>query len=168
MPRGAQLPLSAEARLALAGDLGRGGYLRGAYALAPRWFQTDLVLTRPGVLDRCATLLAAAVPDDADRLAARGACAVALATAIALQTGALLLLGEGFAGDAFPGARVVLIEDVLLTGASARASAAVLAAAGLDVQGVLGVLDREQGAAAALAADGLTLTTLFTETELLG
>jgi orotate phosphoribosyltransferase len=164
-------------RRALAGDLGRGGYLRGAYEFAggasARWFQTDLVLTRPGVLSRCAELLAPELPPDADRLAARGPTAVALATALALATGAQLVLGADrpdgprFDGDVFPGARVVLVEDVLLTGTHARESLAALAAGGLDVRQVVCMLDRLQGARFALEEDGLAVVALFGEDDLL-
>lgn len=165
-------------RAVLAGDLARGGYLRGDFG-HPRgsttWFETELVLARPGVLRRCASLLAAAVDARADRLAARGPAALLLAGALALQTD-LTVLPEGrgdggptgpvFTGDLFPGARVVLVEDVVMTGTHALHSLDALAAAGVTVEHVLTVLDREQGGRAALEQAGITVTALFTETEL--
>ncbi len=164
-------------RIALAGDLGRGGYLRGAYAFdggaSARWFETNLVLTRPGVLSRCAERLVPKLAADADRLAARGGSAVALATALALATAVPLLLGADgtdgvrFAGDVFPGARVTLVEDVLLTGSHALESVLGLTTSGLDVRQVLCVLDRKQGARFALEEGGLKLDVLFDEDDLL-
>lgn len=159
-------------RDALAGDLGRGGYLRGTFAHgASHWFQTGMVLARPGVLARCADLLAEAVDADADRLAARGPVAVALATAVALRTDLTLMLeredGDGFAGDAFPGARVVLVEDVVMTGAHALESVARLREAHLDVRRVLTVVDREAGGAFAVEQAGVPVTVLYRERELL-
>jgi orotate phosphoribosyltransferase len=160
---------------ALAGDLSRGGYLRGAFAFeggaSARWFRTDLVLTRPGVLERCADRLIEALPADVDRLAARGPAAVALATALALRTGVQLLLGEDgpgdFGGDVFPDARIVLVEDVLLTGAHAVASIGALREAGLDVRGVVAVVDRLAGARYAIEELGVPLVSLFAEDGLL-
>jgi orotate phosphoribosyltransferase len=163
-------------RAVLAGDLARGGYLHGSFPFAggaaSRWFETELVLTRPGVLARCAGLLAAAVDPRADRLAAGGPGPLLLAAALGLATDVALLVGDeregpAFHGDAFPGARVVLVEDVLMTGARALAAVAALRAAGLEVCGALAVLDREQGARVALEAAGVPLTTLFRERDLL-
>lgn len=163
-------------RDALAGDLGRGGYLRGSFAYADgnarHWFQTELVLARPGVLDRCAELLRAHVDPEADRLAARGPAAVAVATALALRTDLTLLLEPegktGFAGDVFPGARVVLVEDVIMTGRHAVASVTALRNAEMEVLRTLAVVDREAGGAFAVEAVGVPVTSLFTERELLG
>ena len=82
-------------RHALVGDLARGGYLLGDFADGRgRWFQSDLVLTRPGILARCADLLAEHVPPETDRIAARGVTAIALATALSLRTDAPLLLAS--------------------------------------------------------------------------
>ncbi|MCW3014411.1 MAG: pyrF [Solirubrobacterales bacterium] len=163
-------------RQVLAGDLARGGYLRGAFAhpsgATSRWFETELVLARPGVLHRCAELLAATIDPRADRLAARGPAAVALASALALRTDLTLLLesrGEpatAFTGDLFPGARVVLVEDVVMTGTHALASVAALAAAGVIVSHVVTVVDREHGGRAVIEQAGVAMTALFTETEL--
>jgi orotate phosphoribosyltransferase len=164
-------------RAALAGDLGRGGYLQGAHirgVVQPHWFQTELILTRPGVLERCATLLAERIPENTDRLAARGAAAIALATAVALCTDVQLLLGEAqdesisFSGDAFPGARVVLLEDVLFTGHHAGASVDALVAQGFSVTLVIALLDRDQGGRHHLESErGLSCSVEFLEDELL-
>lgn len=166
----------------LAGDLGRGGYLRGAYSgngdADGRWFQTELVLTRPGILARCAELLRAALPADADRLAARGSTAVTLATATGLAAGIPLLVGEEaaaepeqdgsrFQGEPFPGARTVLIEDVLLTGVHATTSVAALRALGVEVIKIVCLLDREAGGRYRLEAAGTDVAAAFTERELL-
>ncbi len=165
-------------RDALAGDLGRGGYLRGTFRrgddASRLWFQTELVLTRPGVLTRCAGLLTGHVPARTDRLAARGAAATALAAAISLRTDLALLLEPAtpsgplrFVGDDFPGARVVLVEDVVMTGEHALASIEALRSRGIDLLCVLAVVDREQGARRAIEAAGVPLTVLFAERELL-
>jgi orotate phosphoribosyltransferase len=134
------------------------------------------VLTRPGILSRCAGLLAGWVPDDTDRLAARGDTAVALAAAISLRTGAPLLFASEappdepikFGGDLFPAARVVLVEDVILTGTHARESARALMAQDLRVTTVVALLDRGQDGRFRLEADeGLTCSIGFREEDLL-
>jgi orotate phosphoribosyltransferase len=133
-----------------------------------------LVLCRSGILDRCAALLADRVAPEIDRLAARGGAAVALATALALRTDTDLLLGDtdpdgrpAFSGDPFPGARVALIEDVVLTGSHTLASAKALRDDGQQVLTVIGLLDRERGGRPRLEDADLTCTFLFSEAELL-
>lgn len=165
---------------ALAGDLGRGAYLHGSFShrgnSQQTWFQSDLVLTRPGILDRCARLLATRIPEDTDRIAARGTTAIALATAISLHTDAALLLGNSgndgepivFGGDLFPGTRVVLVEDVILTGTHARESARALIAQDLQVTAVVAVLERGPEGRYALEIDeSLKCSVLFCEEDLL-
>ncbi len=65
-----------------------------------------------------------------------------------------------------PGARVVIVEDVLTTGGSAlRACEAVHGARG-EVLGVLGLVDREEGGVSALEGAGLRTLVLYTATDL--
>jgi orotate phosphoribosyltransferase len=166
-------------REALGADLGRGGYLQGTFvrgAVQGHWFQTDLVLTRPGILRRCAELLAARIPENTDRIAARGATAVALATSVALRVNASLLLGESgaggdveFVGDYFPGARVVVIEDIVLTGRHAGESVRALSDAGLTVLSVVALIDRGRSGRHHLEAaeNNFTYLVEFLEDELL-
>jgi orotate phosphoribosyltransferase len=65
-----------------------------------------------------------------------------------------------------PGARVVIVEDVITTGGSAlKACEAVNMARG-EVIGVLGLVDREEGGRAAIEATGLQTIVLFTAADL--
>jgi orotate phosphoribosyltransferase len=59
-----------------------------------------------------------------------------------------------------PGARTVIVEDVLTTGASALRAAAAVRAAGGVLDGVVVIVDREEGGAEALATEGLDLLCL--------
>lgn len=69
-------------------------------------------------------------------------------------------------GPFAPGDRVVIIEDVITTGASAiRAIDAVLAAQG-QVLGVLAVVDRKEGGREAIASRGYTTAALTTIDDL--
>ncbi len=66
-----------------------------------------------------------------------------------------------------PGQRVLVIDDVITTGASKLEAWEPLQTAGLVVTDVLVVIDREQGGAEVLARHGLTLHALAGITEVL-
>ena len=66
------------------------------------------------------------------------------------------------AGDA-----VVVVEDVITSGASARDAVTAVRAEGGTVIGVLAVVDRDEGGRAALEAEGLQVTALINVRELL-
>jgi orotate phosphoribosyltransferase len=65
------------------------------------------------------------------------------------------------------GDRVVLIEDVITTGGSALRAAAAVRQAGGEILGVLALVDREEGGREALEADGLSVRSLATASDLL-
>ncbi|HEX9646291.1 MAG TPA: orotate phosphoribosyltransferase [Alphaproteobacteria bacterium] len=64
--------------------------------------------------------------------------------------------------DFAAGAKVVVVDDVTTTGGSVLKAAAAVRAAGGVVDTVVTVVDRLEGAAANLAAEGLTLIPLLT------
>jgi orotate phosphoribosyltransferase len=72
-----------------------------------------------------------------------------------------LIEGPFHAGD-----RVVVIEDTITTGNSARTAAAAVRAAGGGVIGVLALVDREEGGREALAAEGLSVVAMATASEI--
>lgn len=65
-----------------------------------------------------------------------------------------------------PGARVVVVEDVITTGHSAREAISAVETDGGRVLGVLAVVDREEGGRAALEQAGYPVDALVTATEL--
>ncbi len=65
-----------------------------------------------------------------------------------------------------PDSRVVVVEDVVTTGASALLAAERLRSAGYRVEDVLAIVDREQGAAERYAQAGLRLQALFRISEI--
>ncbi|MFA5900643.1 MAG: orotate phosphoribosyltransferase [Hyphomicrobium sp.] len=66
------------------------------------------------------------------------------------------------AGESLKGKRVVIVEDVTTTGGSSIKAAEAVRAEGAEVLGVVTIVDRQEGAADAFAAAGLTLTPILT------
>jgi len=73
-----------------------------------------------------------------------------------------LIEGPFQAGD-----KVVVVEDVITTGGSALKAVDAIRAAGGDVQGVLALVDRQEGGREALEAAGLNVMSLVTAEQLL-
>src|SRR3954471_12636537 len=68
--------------------------------------------------------------------------------------------GKLIEGPFQPGDRVVVIEDTITTGGSAKKAIDAVRAAGGIVVGVLALVDREEGGREALAADGIPVVAL--------
>jgi orotate phosphoribosyltransferase len=67
------------------------------------------------------------------------------------------------AREAVPdGSKVVLVEDVLTTGGSALRAAQALRDDGLDVIGVVALVDRLEGGRQAIEAEGIEVSALYT------
>ncbi|HEX6104036.1 MAG TPA: orotate phosphoribosyltransferase [Gemmatimonadales bacterium] len=69
-------------------------------------------------------------------------------------------------GNFAPGDQVVVTEDVITSGGSAKRAVEAVRAGGGDVAGVLAVVDRGQGGRQALEAEGLPVVALTTSAEL--
>jgi orotate phosphoribosyltransferase len=67
-----------------------------------------------------------------------------------------------------PGARVVIVEDVLTTGGSALKAVERAREEGLDVIGIISLVDREEGGREAVEEQGLALRAIFTKSEVVG
>jgi orotate phosphoribosyltransferase len=74
--------------------------------------------------------------------------------------------GQQIEGNFRPGARVVVVEDVITSGGSAERAIAAVTAAGGQVLGVLAVVDREQGGRQKLEASGHQVVALTTSSRL--
>ena len=75
-------------------------------------------------------------------------------------------LVEGLAeAESLAGRHVAVVEDVTTTGGSALRAIEALRAAGAEVRHVVTVVDRQEGAADAFAAAGVTLHALFRKEE---
>jgi orotate phosphoribosyltransferase len=74
--------------------------------------------------------------------------------------------GRLIEGNFKPGDAVVVVEDVITSGGSARKALAAIEEAGGTALGVLAVVDREEGGKAALEHYGRKVVVLTTATEL--
>lgn len=64
------------------------------------------------------------------------------------------------------GSRVVIVEDVTTTGGSSISAVERAREEGLDVVGIVTLVDREEGARENIEAQGLALRAVFTRTEI--
>jgi len=165
----------------VARDLVRHAYLVGDFVLSSGrrsryYFDKYLFETKPTILGPIGRLMAEQIPEGVDRIAGPELGAVALATAASLQSGIPFLIvkkaSKTYAtqklveGEYNPGEKVVVVEDVMTTGAQAIAAAEKLRTLGLEVLFILGVVDREEGATEKVEGAGFQLRSLFTRTEL--
>ncbi|MSQ24342.1 MAG: orotate phosphoribosyltransferase [Chloroflexi bacterium] len=166
-------------------ELGQGlvkaAYLEGDFLLASGrrsryYFDKYLFETRPELLGAVAQHLASRVPPEVRRLAGPELGAVALAAATSLATGLPSLFVRGAAkaygtakrieGPFEPGDAVLVLEDVVTSGASAIEAADLLKESGCRVVRILAVIDREEGGRESAKAAGYELDALFTKSEL--
>jgi orotate phosphoribosyltransferase len=71
-------------------------------------------------------------------------------------------MGRLVEGPVRPGMRCVIVEDVVTSGGSALQAVEAVRAFGMEVLGVMAVIDRLEGGRQAFDQAGLTLTTLLT------
>jgi uridine monophosphate synthetase len=112
-----------------------------------------------------------------DRLAALPYAALPIATAISLRGGWPMIYprkeaksygtGAEIEGGFVAGERAVVIDDLATTGGSKFEAIEKLAAAGLKIADVVVLVDRQSGAAEALAAAGYRLHAVMTLTQML-
>jgi orotate phosphoribosyltransferase len=155
----------------------RGDFLLRSGARSSYYIDKYLFTTRPELLRRIASALAARLPADVTRLAGPVLGAVPLVTALSLETALPMVLvrvekpkdygtAKQIEGTLVSGDRVAVVEDVVTTGGAGVATVEALRAAGAEVIAALAVVDREQGGAEAFAAQGVPFQALFTKTAL--
>ncbi len=159
-------------------------YLEGDFVLRSgrrsRWYLDKYRFeTRPDLLGPLGLAIARAVArhePQATRLAGPELGAVALAASASLASGLPFLIvrvrAKGYGtrnrieGVFERGERVCLVEDVVTSGGAAAAAVEALREAGLACETAVCVVDREEGAEAALAAKFVRLVPLFRASEL--
>lgn len=153
-----------------------GHFVLRSGATSTEYFDKYLFESDPALLRAIAEHLAPLVPDGTQALAGLELGGVPLAVALGQVTGLPVRfvrkeakpygtrnLAEGGPVD---GVRLAVVEDVVTSGGQVIASCADLRDRGAQITGVLCVIDRQAGGAAALADHGLTLTALFGMDEL--
>jgi dihydroorotate dehydrogenase (NAD+) catalytic subunit len=168
-------------RSSLLEDLAEAAVLRGRFQLrsggtSDYYIDKYQFGTRPALLRRVAEALAAELPEGTQYVAgtALGAVPLAVAVSLALDLPAVLVRPEGrdhgpvraIEGTLPPGARVVLLEDVVTTGSAALAALEALRAAGATVTRVIAVVDREEGGSERFEAAGVPYRALLRSRDL--
>lgn len=156
-----------ERRAELLADL-----VSAAWGAHGEFIDADQFLSKPTVLRRLAAILAGRVPPDTDRLLGREPHSLVLGAALTLETGLPLVIARvtdstlRCFGELHPGERVLVVEGVTGTGGSAEGAVVEARRRGAVISRVLAAVDRDQGATARLAEVGVTLETLFADSEL--
>ena len=168
--------LAALGREVIDASLLRGDFVLSSGAHSSYYLDKYRFETEPGLLARLAAALATRIPAGTQRLAGTELGAVALATALALATGLTFVIvrkeAKGYStshlieGVLEPGDQVLVVEDVVTTGAQSVKAARRVVEAGGTVTGILAVVDREEGGAEGISAAGFAFEALFTRTGL--
>lgn len=161
----------------LEGDFVLRSGRRSRYYLDKYLFETDpRVLS--GLVRELATMVRARQEEGAGfaRLAAPELGAVALAAGLSLELTLPFVIvrkeqkeygtSKAMEGAWRPGERVAVVEDIVTSGGAALKAVERLRSAGLVVEELFCVVDREEGGREAAAAAGLTLHALFTSSSL--
>jgi len=161
----------------LEGDFVLRSGKRSKYYLDKYLFETDPQVLR-GIVQEMAMMIRNRLAGGAPyrRLAAPELGGVVLGAGLSLELGLPLLLvrkltkdygtGKRIEGRLEAGDAVALVEDIVTSAGAAVQAAVALREAGLVVEDLYCVVDREEGGAAAAAAAGLALRPLFTSSEL--
>ncbi|MFA4956645.1 MAG: orotate phosphoribosyltransferase [Candidatus Methanoperedens sp.] len=134
----------------------------------------------PGILKLIASEIAEKIKTksiDADYIGCVALGGVPIAVAVSLETDLPLIIIRKEAkeygtkgqivGDFVKSSRVLMVEDVATTGGSVMKAIKLLREEGLIISNVIVVVDREEGARAALAAEDIELTPLVRIRDLL-
>jgi orotate phosphoribosyltransferase len=156
-------------------------YLEGDFVLrsgrrSRYYLDKYLFTTKPAILSAIADEMARMLPEGVQRIAGTVLGAVPLAAALSLKTGVPSIIvrkaqkdygtQKTVEGEWEKGERVVLVEDVLTTGGAALAAAENLRGMGMDVAGVIAVIDRQEGARESFAEKEIPFQAVFTKTSL--
>jgi uridine monophosphate synthetase len=145
---------------------------------SPFYLDLRLLVSSPEVLSQAARAIATKLDDlYYDRLAAIPYAGVPIGTAVALQTKMPLVYprkerkaygtGRAVEGTFKEGESVVVLDDLITTGASKLEAIQPLRDEGLQVRDVAVLIDREGGGREELATEGLTLHSVFRLRELM-
>ena len=155
--------------------------LRGEFTLrsgrkSNYYLDKYLFETQPDILRELGKMFAERIPAGVTRIAGPELGAIALAAAASMASGKPFVIvrnqkkgygsGKLLEGKIEPGETVVIIEDVLTTGGQVLEAVKSLESAGAKVAGILGVLDRQEGARQNIESAGYKFEALFTTSDL--
>jgi orotate phosphoribosyltransferase len=130
----------------------------------------------PELLDQLAERMAVLIPEGIEVLAGLEMGGIAVVTALArhakLPTAFIRKQAKQYGtarlaeGAEVAGRRVLVVEDVVTSGGQVVISTGELRKLGAHVDHALCVIDRQEGGAAALAAEGITLRALLSREDL--
>jgi orotate phosphoribosyltransferase len=83
------------------------------------------------------------------------------------EHGARLAVEGLMPGETLAGKRIVIVEDVTTTGGSSMKAVEAMREAGAEIVFVLSLVDREEGATEAFAAQGLDFRAIYRASEFL-
>lgn len=146
--------------------------------LSPIYINLRVTVSYPRLLQQIATCLSNAVDSiEHDLLCGVPYTALPFATAMSLDRNVPMVVrrrerkqhgtGQMIEGVFPPGARCLVVEDLVTSGGSVLETVADLAAANLTVSDAVVLFDREQGARAKLSASGITLHAVTTLSQVL-
>ncbi|MBI5304334.1 MAG: orotate phosphoribosyltransferase [Chloroflexi bacterium] len=146
-------------------------------ALAPIYLDLRVLVSHPNVLRESAHEIAQTLaPLAFDRIAAIPLAALPIGTAVALEMERPLIYPRSLKkdygsdrrveGEFKSGETVVLLDDLIVTGASNLEAIDTLQTARLKVRDVVVLVDREQGGVAAVTARGCIVHVIYTFREL--
>ncbi len=173
--------MSTQVKHELASRLRDAALLEGDFTLrsgkkSRYYFDKYIFEGTPNVLKDVAMALADLLPSNTRQLAGIELGGIPLVTAVSLTTGIPAIFvrkaakdygtAKLFEGARVEGAPVVIIEDVVTTGGASLEAAKRLRDAGIDVIGVIAVLDRKQGGEEAYAEADIPFRALFSREDI--
>lgn len=155
----------------------RGDFLLSSGRRSGFYVDKYRFLCRPDLLKQIAAELCGRLPEDVERIAAVEGGASIVVTAMSLESGIEALIvrkgRKGYGTDNWcegswrPGMKVVLVEDVVTTGAQMAVAEDALRSGGLDVVGLFAVVNRGGGEGFTAKVDAIAILTKE-DMELLG
>ena len=178
-PKGLAKPLgSLIIQLYQAGCIKFGEFTLASGKISPIYIDLRRAISFPELFRRVVTAYVNVVRDLIfDHIAAVPYAALPTAAAVALHLGRPMIYprkeikahgtGQAIEGAFEPGQTAVAIEDVITSGGSIVTAVQTLQEAGLKIEDVVVLVDREQGGSAALAEKGLRLHAVLTIGQIL-
>ena len=155
-----------------------GAYKLKSGILSPFYLDLRILVSHPRVLRETAQVLAQLLATlQFDRIAAIPYAALPIGTAVALEMDRPLVYprrekkdygtGRAVEGEYRAGETIVVIDDVITTGASKIEAIEPLTLAKLKVRDIVVLVDREQGGAQEIAKKGYHVHSIFKITEMM-